>query len=253
MTSFAHTLFAASAAGLAAFTLAGPAAAAPEVLLAAGDIAGCTSSGDEATAAILDREPGVVAVLGDTAYPDGTVENFSQCYEPSWGRHRARTRPAVGNHEYRQPGAWPYFAYFGTAAGNPNEGWYSYDLGAWHVVVLNSNCGFVGGCAPGSPQDAWLRADLAANPAGCTLAYFHHARFSSGRSPQVEGVEPLWAALFENGVDLVLSGHDHIYERHVPQTPAGDPNAAYGIRSFVVGTGGHSHSGIVRCSRRARS
>jgi len=227
-----------------ALVCAAPAAAQePPVLLAAGDIAGCSSPGDEATAALLDARPGVIAVLGDTAYPDGSAADFASCYEPSWGRHKARTRPAVGNHEYRTPGAAAYFAYFGPAAGDPSTGYYSYDLGSWHVVVLNSNCGFVA-CYPGSPQETWLRKDLAASGADCTIAYWHHARFSSGRFPQLDVTEPFWKALFEHGADVVLSGHDHIYDRHTPQTPSGDPDPAHGIRQFVVGTGGHSHSNL---------
>jgi len=217
----------------------------PVVLLAAGDVAGCNTTGDEATASIVDGFPSaLVAMLGDAAYPNGTLDDFETCYGPSWGRFKARTRPAVGNHEYRQPDAAPYFSYFGSAAGMPGQGWYSYDYGAWHVVVLNSNCAFVGGCGEGSAQEQWLRSDLAASGADCTLAYMHHPRFSSGRSPQLDEYEPFWTALWENGVDVVLAGHDHIYEREAPQTPIGDASAAYGIREFVVGTGGFNHSGI---------
>jgi Bacterial Ig domain/RTX calcium-binding nonapeptide repeat (4 copies)/Calcineurin-like phosphoesterase len=223
----------------------GAVAAEAAVLLAAGDVAGCTSPGDEATSAILDGQAGVVATLGDNAYPDGTPDQFAQCYEPSWGRHKWRTRPSVGNHEYRTPGAAGYFGYFGSAAGEPGKGYYSYDLGAWHVVVLNSQCWEAGGCEAGAPQEEWLRADLAASGASCTLAYWHHARFSSGRIAQLEWTEPLWKALWENGADVVLAGHDHIYERHARLAPSGDASPAHGIRQFVVGTGGHSHSGIV--------
>ena len=152
-------------------------------LVAAGDIATCGQPGHAATAALLDGIPGVVAVLGDLAYPSGTVEQFRDCYDPTWGRHIGRTRPAVGNHEYETSGAAPYYAYFGASAGDPSKGYYSYDLGAWHVVVINSNCGFIaGGCGAGSPQEQWLRADLAANPASCTLAYWHHPLFSSGHT-----------------------------------------------------------------------
>jgi Bacterial Ig domain/RTX calcium-binding nonapeptide repeat (4 copies)/Calcineurin-like phosphoesterase len=217
------------------------AAQAPPTLLAAGDIASCVTFGDEATAAILEANPdGVVAPLGDLAYPNGTPTEFAQCYHPSWGRFFSRTRPAIGNHEYETPGAGGYWNYFGTLAGQPGQGWYSYELGSWHVVVLNSNCGIVG-CHPGSEQEAWLRADLAASTAACTVAYWHHARFSSGRAVQLTGTEPLWAALYENGADLILAAHDHFYERHAPQTPIGDRRADFGIRQFVVGTGGHSH------------
>ena len=199
--------------------------------------------GDEQTAQILDGQSGTIAVVGDVSQTDGSTASFTDCYEPTWGRHKARTRPAPGNHDYRTPGAAPYYEYFGAAAGPPGQGWYSYDLGAWHVVSLNSNCLFVG-CEAGSPQEQWLRADLAANPAACTLAYWHHPRFSSGRPLQLEEMEPLWAALYEAGAEIVLSGHDHIYERFAPQTPIGDPSPTYGIREFIVGTGGFGHSGL---------
>ena len=207
-------------------------------LVAAGDIADC-KPGAEITASLLDGLPGTVAVLGDSAYENGTPDEFARCYEPTWGRHKARTRPAVGNHEYGTPGAAGYFAYFGAAAGKAGKGWYSYDLGAWHVVVLNSNCTHVGGCQAGSEQERWLRADLAADGAECTLAYMHHPRFSSGNlhggSP---AVDPLWRALEEDRAELVLAGHDHHYERFAPQTASGALDAERGVRQFIVGTGG---------------
>ena len=206
-------------------------------------MASCTVDGDEQTAQILDGQSGTIAVVGDVSQTDGSMASFTDCYEPTWGRHKARTRPAPGNHDYRTPGAAPYYEYFGAAAGPPGQGWYSYDLGAWHIVSLNSNCLFVD-CEAGSPQEQWLRADLAAHPAACTLAYWHHPRFSSGRPLQIEELEPLWAALYEAGAEIVLSGHDHIYERFAPQTPIGDPSPAYGIREFIVGTGGFGHSGL---------
>ncbi|HEX8452689.1 MAG TPA: metallophosphoesterase [Longimicrobium sp.] len=215
-----------------------PAAVVPRaaLLLAAGDIAECPRQGDEATAALLDTLPGTVAVLGDNAYERGTEEEYARCYDPSWGRHKARTRPTPGNHEYATPNAAPYYAYFGAAAGNPGEGWYSYELGAWHVVVLNSEVPRT----PDSPQIQWLRADLAAHPARCTLAYWHKPRFSSGPHGNNEAMQPFWDALYEAGADVVLTGHDHIYERFAPMTPDGRADAARGIRSFVVGTGGRS-------------
>ena len=157
---------------------------------------------------------------------------------PTWGRHKARTRPAVGNHEYGTPGASGYFGYFGAAAGPPGQGWYSYELGAWHVVALNSNCGEVGGCHAGSAQERWLRTDLAAHPTRCTVAYLHHPAFSSGNlhggSPSVL---PLLRALQDHGAELLLSGHDHDYERFAPQTVDAVAGAA-GVRQFIVGTGG---------------
>ena len=215
-----------------------PAGTAPRaaVLLAAGDIAECPRQGDEATAALLDTLAGVVAVLGDNAYESGSAEEYARCYDPSWGRHRARTRPTPGNHEYATANAAPYYAYFGAAAGNPSEGWYSYELGAWHVVVLNSEVPHT----PDSPQIRWLRADLAAHPARCTLAYWHRPRFSSGPHGSNAAMQPFWDVLYQAGADVVLTGHDHIYERFAPQAPDGRADPARGIRSFVVGTGGRS-------------
>jgi hypothetical protein len=207
-------------------------------LIAAGDIAACPSTGAEATAKLLDELPGTVAALGDNAYPSGSASEYARCYAPTWGRHKARTRPAAGNHEYLTPGAAGYFGYFGAAAGDPSKGYYSYDLGTWHIAVLNSQCGAVGGCYPNSPQEHWLRRDLAAHPAMCTLAYWHLPRFSSGEYGSYSYIQPLWQALYDGGADVVLSGHEHDYERFAPQTPVGAHDPAHGIREFVVGTGG---------------
>ncbi|HSE04261.1 MAG TPA: ABC transporter substrate-binding protein [Methylomirabilota bacterium] len=220
-----------------------PGAAGPPtaVLVGAGDIATCTGDGDEATASLLDSIDGVVFTLGDHAYEAGTSIEFAACYEPSWGRHKARTRPAPGNHDYLTPAAAGYFAYFGDRAGDPGRGYYSYVLGAWHIVALNSNCAEVGGCGPGSAQERWLRADLAARRSLCTLAYWHHPRFSSGPHGGDPAVEAFWRALHEHGAEIVLAGHDHTYERFAPQTPDGVPDPARGIRQFIVGTGGGSH------------
>jgi hypothetical protein len=206
------------------------------VLVGAGDIAQCSSNGDEETAALLDRTPGTVFTVGDNVYPDGSAANFTNCYQGSWGRHKARTRPAPGNHEYRQPGAGPYFQYFGANAGQPGKGWYSYDSGSWHVVVLNSNCNVVG-CDRDSAQGQWLRADLAAHPNVCTAAIYHHPRFSSGDHGGDANVQTLWGPLDDHGVDVVINGHDHSYERFAPMDGAGRADSA-GIRQFVVGTGG---------------
>jgi acid phosphatase type 7 len=211
-------------------------------VLAAGDIASCSSTGDEATAALLDARPNaVVHTLGDNVYESGTAAEFANCYDPSWGRHKGRTRPALGNHEYGVFRAGGYYGAFGAAAGEPPLGWYSYDLGSWHVVVLNSNCEAVG-CAFGGTQERWLREDLAAHPAGCTLAVWHHPRWSSGTTHgPTPAVAPLYLALYEAGVEILLSGHEHNYERFVPLNPAGQPDTAQGVRQFVVGTGGRSH------------
>jgi hypothetical protein len=212
------------------------------VLLAAGDIAECDDSGDEATAEILDDYPAAtIATLGDNAYPEGTLQQFAECYEPSWGRHKERTRPAVGNHDHSTKDAAGHFEYFGEAAGEFDKYYYSYDLGAWHVVVLNSDCWRVGGCSPDDPQGQWLRDDLAASPARCTLAYWHRPPFSSGRygEPQdTERVRPLWEIVYELGVDVLLTGHEHSYERFAPMNADGDRDEEQGVRLFVVGTGG---------------
>ena len=209
-------------------------------LIGAGDIASCSSSGDEQTAEVLDRFAGTVFTTGDNAYPDGALWQFRTCYKPSWGRHKARTRPTAGNHEYKMAGAVGYFAYFGSAAGDPDRGWYAYNRGAWRIYALNSNCAQVHGCWVGSPQERWLRADLAAHPRACVMAYWHHPLFSSGKhgnQPQVRG---LWKALHAAGAEIVVNGHDHSYERFAPQDwqATADPQ---GIREFVVGTGGRSH------------
>ena len=150
------------------------------ILVGAGDIADCKDlSGAQATAKLLDQISGTVMAVGDLAYPDGSKENF-QCYDKTWGRAKSRTRPSPGNHEFHAAGATPYFDYFGTLAGDPKTGYYSYDLGSWHIIVLNSECRDVGGCEAGSPQEKWLRADLSSHPVACTLAYWHKPLFSSG-------------------------------------------------------------------------
>ena len=215
------------------------------VLVGAGDIAGCASSGDDVTARLLDGIAGMVFTVGDNAYPSGTAAEFVECYGPSWGRHRARTRPAAGNHEYETAGAAGYFGYFGPAAGDPAKGYYSYDLGSWHVVVVNSNCVEVGGCGIDTPQERWLRADLAASARRCTVAYWHHALFTSGadHAPSTR-MRPLFKALYDHGAEVVVSGHNHNYERFAPQSPGGSLDTSRGVRQFVVGTGGFSHDGF---------
>ena len=207
------------------------------VLVGAGDIADCDSRGDEETAALLDAIPGTVFTAGDNAYGDGTPEQFARCYAPSWGRHKARTRPSPGNHDYETEGAGAYYAYFGARAGPAGRGYYSYDLGGWHIVSLNSNVAM----DAGSPQEQWLRADLAATTKRCTLAYWHHARFSSSSSHgSQKQTQPLWKALYDHAAEIVISGHDHTYERFALQTPDGVADPDRGIRQFVVGTGGAS-------------
>ena len=179
-----------------------------------------------------------VLILGDIQYEDGTLAKFNASYDPSWGRVKSITRPSPGNHEYQSVSAAGYYAYFGAAAGDPAKGYYSYDLGEWHVVALNSNCSSVGGCGAGSPQEQWLRADLAANPASCTLAYWHHPRFSSGEHGSDSATTAFWQALYDANADVVLGGHDHDYERFAPQTPSGALDLTRGIRQFVAGSGG---------------
>jgi hypothetical protein len=182
--------------------------------------------------------------VGDLAYPDGSKENFV-CYDKTWGRVKARTRPAPGNHEFHAAGATPYFDYFGPAAGDPQNGYYSYELGTWHIVVLNSECADVGGCEAGSRQETWLRGDLAAHPAACTLAYWHKPLFSSGSAHGNDvSVKPLWHALYDANADVVVAGHDHNYERFAPQNADGMADPARGIREFVAGTGGKNQRPI---------
>jgi hypothetical protein len=214
------------------------------VLVGAGDIASCDDlAGAEATAKLLDKIPGTVFAVGDLAYPDGTDEQFSKCYGPTWGRFKDRTRPAPGNHEYHSDGASGYARYWGAAAGDPAKGYYSYDLGAWHILALNSECAAVGGCDASSPQVQWIRQDLAAHPGVCTLAYFHKPFFSSGAKHGPDpAMKPMWAALYTAGADIVIGGHDHHYERFALQDPDGHADRARGIRQFVAGTGGkNSH------------
>jgi hypothetical protein len=202
-------------------------------LLAAGDIAVCGATSTEATAKLLDRFPGTVLALGDNVYPSGTTEQFVNCYGPTWGRHRIRTSPAPGNHEYDASGAAPYYAYFGAAAGPAGLGYYSFNLGAWHVVSLNSNVA----AQPGSPQYEWARNDLDASNSACTLAYWHHPLFSSGGNGNNAQMREIWRLLNAHRAEVVLVGHDHDYERFAPQDADGTATSD-GIREFVVGTGG---------------
>lgn len=181
-----------------------------------------------------------VLALGDLQYEDASHAKFLASYDRSWGRVKEITRPVPGNHEYRTTGGAGYYEYFGAAAGDPAEGYYSFDVGAWHVVALNSNCAAVEGCNEGSPQERWLRADLAANPARCTLALWHHPRYSSGTHGSDRAYRPFFQALYDAGADVVLVGHDHDYERFAPQDADGGRDDRRGIPQFVVGTGGRS-------------
>ncbi len=211
------------------------------VLLAAGDIANCQIiAGAQATAEIIEGIPGTVVAIGDLALKDGSAEEFADCYDKTWGAFKSRTRPVPGNHEFHTGGATPYFKYFGAAAGDPSKGYYSYELGAWHIVALNGECKDIGGCQTGSPEEEWLRADLKAHPAACTLAYWHEPLFSSGAA---HGDNPayrdFWRDLYDAHATIVLNGHDHDYERFSPQNPDGKADFVGGIREFVVGTGGN--------------
>jgi acid phosphatase type 7 len=207
------------------------------VLVGAGQIAS-SNNNDEATARLLDGIAGTVFTVGDNAYTEGTASQFTNYYAPTWGRHKARTKPSVGDHEYLTANASGYFGYYGAAAGDPKKGYYSYNLGEWHAVVLNSNCTKVGGCGATSPMVTWLKQDLAANPKACTVAYWHHQLFSSGVHGNLTTIKPIWDALYAANVDVVVNGNQHVYERFAPQDPNGQANPERGIREFVVGTGG---------------
>jgi hypothetical protein len=217
-------------------------------VIAAGDISMCQTTGDEETAKLIDAMPGTVLPLGDLAYQDGSKADFDNCYVPTWGRFKDRSRPVLGNHEYVQKGATPYFDYWGDAAGDRTKGYYSFDIGSWHIVALNSTCAEAGGCSKGSPMEQWLRQDLAAHPNRCILAMWHHPRYySPSKQPTTSKLEPtdrkmisFWVALMEAGADVVLGGHRHVYERFARQDAEGNATPA-GIRQFVVGTGGGPH------------
>lgn len=241
------------------------------VVAAAGDIAcdpakasfngglGTSSSCHQMKVSDLLVNAGLTAVLplGDNQYYCGGYEAFLKSYDPSWGRVKGITFPAVGNHEYitasaadrtgcdaTNAGAAGHFKYFGSAAGDPDKGYYSYDVGTWHMIVLNSSCSKAGGCSATSPQGKWLRADLAAHDNFCTMAYWHQPLFSSGGRAS-STYKTFWDALYAADADLVLAGHDHTYERFAPQTPDGKKDLTRGIREFVVGTGGANHTSIV--------
>jgi 3',5'-cyclic AMP phosphodiesterase CpdA len=204
------------------------------VLVGAGDIAQCREPGAEATARLLDTIAGTVFTTGDNVYRSGTPQEFRDCYGPTWGRHLSRTRPVPGNHDYETPGAAGYYEYFGQNAGPAGLGYYSYTVGPWLVVALNSEVDV----RAGSPQIQWLRGELASTRSRCTLAYFHRPLFSSGRNGDNPDLRDTWRTLYEAGVEVVLNGHDHLYERFAPQDPDGRADAARGIRQFTVGTGG---------------
>jgi len=205
-----------------------------EIFVGAGDIGWCGSPGVALTGRLLDGIGGTVFAAGDNAYMSGTAQQYRDCYDPGWGRHKGRTRPTPGNHEYETPGAAPYFDYFGANAGPPGQGYYSFTLGNWHAISLNSNIDV----GEGSAQGRWLVFDLASNPSKCTIAYWHHPLFSSGQNGDNPAMRAFWRILFSAGVDVVVVGHDHLYERFAPQDPDGRFDPARGIRQFIAGTGG---------------
>src|SRR4051794_4584812 len=243
---------------LSALALASSAAAADPTIAAAGDIAcapadplfnaglgGPDNCAQQRTSDLIGGVDAVLA-LGDNQYNGGGLADFMASYDPSWGRFKAITRPVPGNHEYGTPGAAGYFDYFGDRAGTRGQGWYSFDLGAWHVLAINSECDELGdACAPGGAQEAWVRQDLAAHPTACTLAFWHEPRFASGSAPieNAAAMGPIWSALYDAGVDLALVAHKHFYERLAPLNVAGAADRAGGIRQLIVGTGGEDRAG----------
>ncbi len=242
-----------------ALALSGQSAASPTgdpVIAAAGDIAcdprpSAAPEADEgggsvchqaATAKLIElMHPAAVLALGDEQYPNGALDSFTAGYAPSWGAFKAITHPAPGNHEYHTPGAAGYFTYFGAAAGPPDKGYYSFDVGGWHLIALNANCQPAGGCGADSPEVRWLAQDLAAHKGACTLAYWHQPRWSSGPHHSDPTYDAFWQTLYAAHADVVLGGHDHDYERFSPQAPDGASDPGKGITEFVVGTGGRSH------------
>ena len=214
-------------------TFVGPTPVPVAVLVGAGDIGPCGGGGEE-TGRLLDGLPGIVMALGDLAYSHGTQREFRDCYDPAWGRHRARTHPSPGNHDYEQAGAQPYFEYFGHRAGVSGLGYYSYNLGQWHVLSLNSNIAI----GRGSEQLGFVAQDLAANPTACTVAYFHHPFVTSGPNGGNAFLRDLWQLLYEQNVDVVVSAHDHLYERFALMNVLGQRDPVRGIRQFIAGTGG---------------
>lgn len=217
------------------------------VIYAVGDIADCEQDNDAKTAALADNPHAAILTLGDNVYDFGSAQEFRDCYDTTWGKLYNRTHPVPGNHEYATRGAEGYFAYFGSHAGESGKGWYSFDLGTWHLIALNSNCSRIDdGCGEDSRQMQWLREDLAKSTKTCTLAYFHHPVFSSGLHGQTETMLPIWKELVRTNVDVVLAGHDHHYERFAPQDAEGVFDGENGAREFVVGTGGRSHYPVIK-------
>jgi hypothetical protein len=217
------------------------AASGDPVLVASGDQHACDGSGDAQTAALISSlNPTLVLPLGDASGEYGYLSEYTGCYDPTWGPFKSISRPVPGNHDYEGDStAAGYFTYFGSSAGTLGQGWYSYDVGSWHVLALNSNCGLVGGCGSGSPEVQWIKQDIAAHPGACTLAYFHHPLYASTPEPGYNGpVQYIYQALYNGGVDLIVNAHARSYERFAPQDASGNLDTQYGIREIVVATGG---------------
>ena len=207
----------------------------PFILVGAGDIANCSiTGGHHETADVLDDIPGTIFTVGDHAYPSGSKKSFEECYGPSWGRHKDRTRPSPGNHDTRTRNGMPYYEYFGENAGPRGRGYYSYNLGAWHIISLSSEAA----ANRRSKQYKWLKKDLEENQTTCMFAYWHIPAFSSGAHGNHRKMLDIWQLLYESGVEVVVNGHDHLYERFAPQDHKGKADPERGIREFIVGTGG---------------
>jgi hypothetical protein len=216
-------------------------------VLAAGDIAKCTNgipatNGAQITSDMLLNASGNLFTLGDNSNNSGSATDYTDCFDPTWGRLKSRINPVIGNHELSSDGqGTPYFNYFGAASHPDKFGHYSMDLGAWHIVVLNAECGIGNqGCGTGSIQETWLRADLAAHSEQCTLALWHQPLFTSGTQSAYTGMRAFWQALYDYDAEIVLNGHNHNYERFAPQDPNAVSDPTNGLREFVVGTGGAS-------------
>jgi hypothetical protein len=224
----------------------------PQIFVGAGDIAQCTPDLNPAlaTGRLLDLIGGQIFTVGDNAYYQGSDTDFRNCYEPAWGRFISRTNPTPGNHEYETftDGA-PYYRYFGAQARTPGLGYYSYPVGDWRIISLNSNFAQGVGVTANSPQGVWLQNELNTyKNVKCTLVMFHHPLFTSGPDGPSPAMRAFWQILYTAGVDVILNGHEHFYERFAPQTPDGVPDPAKGIRQFIVGTGGAALYDFVRTS-----
>lgn len=211
--------------------------ATPYYFIGAGDISMCNRSDHYNTALLLEKYPGEIFTAGDNSNDEGYAEEYKNCFAPSWGRFFSRIHPVPGNHDYRVKEGKPYYDYFGNKAGKKGEGYYSYDVGPWHIIALNSNCDYVG-CGPDSEQYKWLKRDLKNNPSRCTMAIWHHPRVSSAPEGKDKSVKPFWDLLYEYGADVIVNGHSHIYERYAPQNPDLKIDYESGLVQFIVGTGG---------------